>query len=280
MPIMLKRVSVDSPHVTGKTGFDTLHRFGGAARDCVGRFYPEVSFGGFTRLDGTVAFYNRVNALIEPSSVVVDFGCGRGSADEDPVRFRRDLQRLRGKAARVIGLDLDPAGRRNPNLDEFHRLAEGGPWPIDGHSVDLIVCDCVIEHLPDPPRFFAEARRVLARNGYVCIRTPNRLGYVGLISRLVPERHHTKLLSKAQPDRQAQDTFPAFYRCNTIAALRKNLAECGFRAVVYGYEPEPGYLGFSSLAYRAGVLNQKLVPSAFRNVIFAFGQVVSSQDAA
>ena len=38
------------------------------------RFYPESRFGGFTDIDGTVAFYSRVNALVKPLYVVVDFG--------------------------------------------------------------------------------------------------------------------------------------------------------------------------------------------------------------
>ena len=37
-------------------------------------YYPETSYGGFTGVDGTMAFYLRVNALIEPSSHVLDFG--------------------------------------------------------------------------------------------------------------------------------------------------------------------------------------------------------------
>ena len=36
-------------------------------------FYPESKFGGFTDLDGTIRFYLRVNALLEPGFTVVDF---------------------------------------------------------------------------------------------------------------------------------------------------------------------------------------------------------------
>ena len=61
-------------------------------------FYPEIFFGGFTQADGTVAFWiRRVNALIEPSSVLLDFGCGRGQHAEDEVSVRRGLQWLQRK---------------------------------------------------------------------------------------------------------------------------------------------------------------------------------------
>ncbi len=48
------------------------------------RFYPESRYGGFTDIDGTVAFFARVNALLRPSFTVLDFGCGRGSHIDDP----------------------------------------------------------------------------------------------------------------------------------------------------------------------------------------------------
>lgn len=45
----------------------------------VERLFPEVSAGGFTRMDGTVEFYTRVNALLRPDMTVLDFGAGRGA---------------------------------------------------------------------------------------------------------------------------------------------------------------------------------------------------------
>jgi SAM-dependent methyltransferase len=57
------------------------------------RFYPESRFGGFTDIDGTVAFYPRVNALAASKDVVLDFGCGQGirlrpGHANDPVPIR------------------------------------------------------------------------------------------------------------------------------------------------------------------------------------------------
>ncbi|HEX9617275.1 MAG TPA: hypothetical protein VGA03_07640, partial [Anaerolineales bacterium] len=93
-------------------------------------YYPESRFGGFSNVDGTVAFYNRVNALVQPSSVVVDVGCGRGAYVEDPVPYRLQLRILKGKCQKVIGIDVDPKGKENPYIDEF-RLIEGSRWPVE-----------------------------------------------------------------------------------------------------------------------------------------------------
>jgi hypothetical protein len=95
-------------------------------------FYPESNFGGFSDIDGTVVFYTRVNALVQPSFRVVNFGCGRGACAEDPVTFRRNLSSsLKGKVAKVIGLDVDPAGFDNPTLDEFRLVTPDGLWPLE-----------------------------------------------------------------------------------------------------------------------------------------------------
>jgi SAM-dependent methyltransferase len=236
------------------------------------QFYPETSFGGFTDVDGSVAFYTRVNALLRPAFSVVDFGCGRGVRSEDSVPLRRNLCILKGKVSQVIGVDVDEAGQANPCIDEFRFLDPGRPWPLDDNSVDMIVCDSVMEHLPDPRAFFQEAKRTLVRGGYLSIRTPNVLSYLGIASKLVPNRRHAAVLSKVQTARKDEDVFPTLYRCNTISALRREFEIAQFRAVVYGYNPEPSYLNFSKLAYAVGVLYQKIVPDSFGPSIFAFGQ--------
>lgn len=243
-----------------------------SAESFADRWYPESRFGGFTAVDGTVAFYARVNALLVPSAVVVDFGCGRGRAAEDTLPLRRELQRLRGKVARVIGLDVDTVGGQNPGIDEFRLLDPAAPWPVDTGAVDLVLMDNVMEHLPDPDAFFREARRVLVPGGYLCARTPNRFGYVSLMASLMPERLHDRLLSRAQPSREQRDVFPAVYRCNTVRTWRKAFCHYGFEGLATAHESEPRYLEFSRLAFAAGVLYQKIAPTVLRNVIFAFAQ--------
>lgn len=236
-------------------------------------FYPESRFGGFTQVDGTLAFYTRAQALVRPDSVVIDFGCGRGAYGSDPLPLRRDLRVFKGKVQRVIGLDASPSGAENPFLDEFRRL-ESDRWPLPDGAADLIVCDNVLEHLPDPDAFFAEAWRVLKPGGSLCIRTPNRWNYIALLSRLVPNYSHTQVLAKAKPGLAEKDIFPTFYRCNSLGAVRRAMTRHGFDAVVYGYEAEPSYLSFSRAAYALGVLHQKIAPDVFRAAIFAYGKKI------
>ena len=235
-------------------------------------FYPESAFGGFSDIDGTVAFYTRINALVQPSFRILDFGCGRGSHIEDPVAFRRELRTFKGKVSTVIGVDVDANADCNSSLDEFRILTDEQHWPVEDSSVQLVFADSVLEHLPRPATLFSEARRVLVNGGYLCIRTSNMLSYVGIAARLVPDRLHHDVLKRVQRSRAKQDVFPTLYRCNTVSSIRSCMITGGFRAVVYGYEGEPSYLHFSKLAYGLGVAYRRLAPSVLWSAIFGFGQ--------
>lgn len=187
-------------------------------------YYPESRFGGFSNIDGTIAFYLRVNALVGPWSTVLDVGCGRGSHGEDPIPLRRELRILKGRCKKVIGIDVDESARQNPFLDEF-RLTEGRKWPLEDESVDVCICDSVLEHIADPDAFFAECQRVLRPAGYLCIRTPNVLSYVGLASKIIPNRFHAAVAAKVQGARKQEDVFPTRYACNTKWKLRRLLCK-------------------------------------------------------
>ena len=235
-------------------------------------FYPECIFGGFTDIDGTITFYTRVNALARPEFCVINFGCGRGAHDEDLVEYRKNLVSLKGKVARVVGMDIDPVANQNPAIDEFVLLPPSGVWPVPDGSAHMIVCDQVMEHLPSPPLFFAEAKRVLAPGGCLCVRTTNVLSYAGMAARLVPNRLHAGILRRLKVNREEEDVFPTLFRCNTVSALRRQLTAQNFHCVVYGYEAEPSYLRISKLTYGIGVLHQRLAPRCVRPTIFAFGR--------
>jgi SAM-dependent methyltransferase len=252
--------------------------FGGSVTDPKPLFYPESRFGGFSDVDGTVLFYSRVNALLERSSVVVDIGCGRGVHAGDDSAYRRSLRDFRGKAARVIGIDVDPAGASNPLVDEF-RPIETSRWPLETRSVDLCVADYVLEHVPDPETFFSELARVLKPGGVFAMRTTNAWGYPALVARVVPLRFHAAIVSKVQSVRKTVDVFPTLYRCNTVPKIRRTLARRGFQHVVYGYDAEPAYFAFSRWVYAAGVAYHKSLPHFchyLRGSIFAFARLSQS----
>src|SRR3954452_7997261 len=88
-------------------------------------YYPEINAGGFSRVDSTVDFYTRINALLDHGMTVMDYGAGRGRAAEDPVPFRRRLTTLKGKVRKVVGADVDPVVLTNPLVDEAVVIVPG-----------------------------------------------------------------------------------------------------------------------------------------------------------
>jgi SAM-dependent methyltransferase len=236
------------------------------------RFYPESQFGSFSDVDGTIRFYTRVHALLQPEMTVLDVGCGRGVGSlNDPIVFRRELRTLRGKCRKVIGIDIDKSAEQNPGIDEFRSIA-GNHWPVDDKDIDLIISDFVLEHIKEPDSYFAEVARVLKPNGFFCARTSNRIGYVGLLARLLPERTHVQILQFAQKERSEQDIFPTYYRVNTIGKLRRALERAKLKGIVYGYEAEPSYLHFSAPLYFIGKHLHAVMPAFLRTCLFVFAR--------
>jgi SAM-dependent methyltransferase len=99
---------------------------------------------------------------------VLDLGCGTG--------WGSALLARRG-AANVLGVDISPecadyAARHHGQRASFC-AASALSLPVADHSIDLICCFEVIEHLPDGLAFFEECRRVLAPGGLLILSTPN-----------------------------------------------------------------------------------------------------------
>lgn len=239
--------------------------------DPIREFYPEAAFGGFSRVDGAMAFYLRVDSLLGRNDIVLDVGCGRGAAREDPVPSRRNLRVLKGRCASVVGIDPDESAAENPCIDEF-RAITAPRWPVEDESIDLCLSDSVLEHIEDPDAFFAECARVLRPGAFLCLNTANALGYAAVAARVIPNRAHSLVLRALQPERESMDVFPTYYRCNTPRRLRDALASRGFDCYVYGHAAEPAYLGFSRPTYALGVAWQRWAPATLQNTLLAFAR--------
>ena len=230
---------------------------------------PEGAAGGFSRRDNTLAFYIRINALIEPTSMVLDLGAGRG-AQFDKTNFTSRFNRLKGRVGRLVGVDVDPAVLSNPALDEAHVISPDKPLPFADATFDIVYSDWVLEHIAEPGHFAAEVERVLKPGGWFCARTPNRWGYIAVSARLVPETLQAGILKFTQPGRKEQDVFPKLYRLNTLAAVRRHFPEARFDNASYTCECDPSYHGGRLWLYRLIDLYQSLPSRAFDTVLFVF----------
>ncbi|RYY25566.1 MAG: class I SAM-dependent methyltransferase [Sphingomonadales bacterium] len=215
------------------------------------KVYPETAAGGFTRMDGSLQFFARVNALLDPSMDILEFGAGRGLSAEWPHRFVRELSQFKGKVQKVVGVDVDPAVLENPTVDETH-VFDGRTLPFADASFDLIISDHVFEHLPDPAQSAAELDRVLKPGGWLCARTPYAYSLLAAASSLIPNRMHAKLLRRVQAggSRDAKDVFPTHYRLNSFSKLKRHFPASKWAHYSYTWSPEPAYHFGSPLIVR------------------------------
>lgn len=230
-----------------------------ANRNLVDQLRPEIAAGGYARDDGTVHFFSRVNALLRPDMVCVDFGAGRGRELQRPnPGYAQRLATLQGKVRKTIGIDVDDAVLGHPFLDERIVVAPGEALPLAAESVDLMVANWVLEHLPDPQLFAAEMRRVLKPGGWLCAHTVNRWGYVGIGARAVPNALHARLLRWLWPGRGEIDIFSVQYRLNSLADLRRHFPSDAWSDYSYRASFVPKYYAQSALLFRLFAAWQRL----------------------
>ncbi len=224
--------------------------------------------GGYTPNDGTVAFYTRVNVLASPEKTALDLGAGRAAwFEDDKSRARVNIRMLRGRFGRVIGADVDDAVLDNRSVDEAI-LIRDGQVPLEDESVDVIVCDYVLEHIEDVAGFVREAARVLKPGGWFCARTPHKYCYVALISGILPESLGDKAVSKAQPSRKDEDIFPKRYRMNTLKDIRRQFP--GWSDFSFVFRTDPAYYFGKHSIYALMSFVHRIAPAPFSGNIFAF----------
>lgn len=112
-----------------------------------------------------------------PEGSVLDVGCGIGHS------FELLAPRT------TVGLDLDPAVLRGQ--DRETRVGDMRQLPFADAEFDGMIAVQSLEHVPDPERALAEARRVLRPGGVAVFVTPNRLTF-GPAEEIVDPYHHVE----------------------------------------------------------------------------------------
>ena len=234
--------------------------------------YREIGAGGFPRTDNHLLFFQRVRSLLRPTSVVLDFGAGRGVWAESlpPPSFKADVMRLKGDVALVIGCDIDPVVFENPWLDLAILVEPNGTLNLPDASVDLIVSTAVFEHLATPRAIAAELDRVLRPGGWLCALTPSRYGYLSIAASLIPNRWHRRVLSYLQPFRSAVDVFPTFYRLNSREQLHRTFPRPHWTDYSYYWSGPPGYhCGIAPVAWFLHGID-RMLPGPMQRYIHIF----------
>ena len=118
-----------------------------------------------------------VAAELLPEGRVLDLGCGVGHS------FHLLAPR------ETVGVDIEPEALAGQDRETV--VADMRALPLPSASFASVLSVQSLEHVPDPERVVAEARRVLAPGGTAIFVTPNRLTF-GLPGEIVDPYHHVE----------------------------------------------------------------------------------------
>jgi SAM-dependent methyltransferase len=215
-------------------------------------YYPLLPDGSRS-LDGTKPFYDWFLGSIDaPNAVVLNVGAG-------PTPWPAE-RLLRGRVKRNVGVDPDPIVRTNTDLDEA-QLNDGINLPFGDNSFDAVYSDWTLEHVLEPVPFLKEVHRVLKPGASYWFRTTNLGHYVTFVSARTPQWFHVLVANRSRAlPKDEHDPWRTRYRMNTPKALRTALLQAGFEsAEIRTIESWPAYLVFNPVAFRVGVLYERLV---------------------
>jgi SAM-dependent methyltransferase len=228
----------------------------------------KMMVGGFSENDGTIDFYLRVNSLIKNTSIVIDLGAGRAAwYEDDNCKTRRDIRLLKGKVKQLIAADVDEVVFTNKSSDK-QILIKDGKLDIESNSADVIIADYVLEHIENPSDFFNQINNCLKSGGWFCARTPHKYCYVALISSLLKDSLHAKLLSFIQPNRKEIDVFPTRYKLNQMKDIKSTFAD--WENLSFIYRAEPDYYFGNKIVFKFQSLIHRIMPSFLCGNLFIF----------
>jgi 2-polyprenyl-3-methyl-5-hydroxy-6-metoxy-1,4-benzoquinol methylase len=129
-------------------------------------YYPDDYFGSRHRVLSSLFMKLRTRALptAKPGARVLDLGCGRGDFLRACVARGWEAVGVE-QAAAPIFQQAPPPPFRLVATERLHELPDA--------SFDAVTLWHVLEHLPDPRRTLAEARRLLRPGGRLVVEVPN-----------------------------------------------------------------------------------------------------------
>ncbi|HEX7086144.1 MAG TPA: class I SAM-dependent methyltransferase [Vicinamibacterales bacterium] len=213
-----------------------------------------------TRLSRFWRVVERVPELRGIGHSVLDIGCGDGQLCAELVAHGWP---------EVIGLDVAPArveraAARCPSA-RFH-AGTLDSTDVPRRSLDLLIMDNVIEHLPEPLSFVGNLRPWLKPGGRIVLITPNmESGNFRLLGRrwtpeLAPHVHLflftprslARLLDRAGFAVESTGVFPVnsgYWRTSLSSLTRGHLREAGWRAIQGAGELYGRITGDGAMAY-------------------------------
>jgi len=213
----------------------------------ISKYYPEKKTKYEISSDLILKSINEINSCSKV--LMMDAGCGHSSG----ITFDLDPN------IKLVGADLVFDDLKNNKKVNFRIVSDLNNIPIRDNSLDIVYSNMVIEHLPEPNKFFNEISRIVKGGGYFILATPCIYNIVVIVNKILPD-WLSSLLSSWLTGKDSTDVFPAFYRANSIRKIRKLISDTEFEEVdLIMYQPPPSAFVFSEIICKIIILYYKLI---------------------
>jgi 2-polyprenyl-3-methyl-5-hydroxy-6-metoxy-1,4-benzoquinol methylase len=166
-----------------------------------------------------------VSSSHQESPKILDLGCGRGHLT---ARIREEFPHAELSALDASLSAIDYAAEHFPGIDFAVANAYAPPYSLS--YFDIVVCNNLWEHVPDPMRLLRRVRAIMRPRGFLILSTPSRYRLINLLRVLLgrtvlfASNHHVTEYSVGQVIEQLR--YGGF---DVIQSYSKPLARERFR---------------------------------------------------
>lgn len=185
------------------------------------------------RVDGNADFIaSFVPKYLKRDSLVYDIGGGK-----QPLLTSHEKTVL---GLTVVGVDIDARELARAPAGAYDRTVCADITRYHGNrSAQLVICQALLEHVPDTGGAIRSISSILARRGVALLFIPSRTAWFARLNRILPPGIKRRLLFTVFPETERAQGFDAYYdRCTPaeVAALGRK----------YGCEVEEVRLYYAS----------------------------------
>lgn len=167
------------------------------------------------------SFLPNVLANLPANSKIYDVGCGKNPAIS--IDTKKKLQ------ATIIGIDLSRSELMLAPDGIMDKCIEANICEYQGDGDgDLLLCQALLEHVPDVEKAFQSMSTILRKGGIALIFVPSRNAVFARLNLLLPQRIKLFLLHGIFPNSRRDQGFPSFYNRCTPRDFKRLAAQYGF----------------------------------------------------
>ena len=130
--------------------------------------------------------------------------------------------------------------------------------PFHDETFYIIISQWTVEHLPDPAASFKEYYRILKKGGDVILITNSIYNPLMFFSSVFSEKIRDRIKNRLLPPEIEEDTFPTYYRCNSLVKMEGTLKGVGFLKIFDAYIGDASFFIFSKFLFPILLFYEKI----------------------